>query len=277
MPFLDTPYKKKSAVLTSLILALFLLSLFIFGLSYFDPPKEYGIAVNFGTSNIGRGKIPTKEAPKTTPVKQKVIKKMLKAQPKINKTPVKEKVLTQDKVDAPVIAKKTVKKPKKATPKKKKSVKKKTPPQPKPDKTTTDVLSKLINGSKNKAKDKKGEGTDVKPGNKGQKDGDLNTKTYYGKGGKGGGGNYNLGNRRPLNMPKPLYDCDEEGRVVVSVEVNQNGQVISAKAGVKGSTTSAPCLLQRAKEAALKTTWQADATAPNKQIGSIIYNFSLTN
>jgi len=277
MPLLDTPYKKKSAVLTSLILALFLLSLFIFGLSYFDPPKEYGMAVNFGTSNVGRGKTPTKDVPKTLPNKPKPVKKALKTKVKTAKTPVKEKVLTQDKIDAPVIAKKTVKKPKKATPKKKKIVKKKTPPQPKPDKTTTDILSKLINGPKNKAKAKKGEGTDVKPGNKGQKEGDLNTKSYYGKGGKGGGGSYNLGNRRPLDTPKPLYECDEEGRVVVSIEVNPNGRVISAKAGVKGSTTSAPCLLLRAKEAALKTTWQADASAPSKQIGSIIYNFSLTN
>jgi len=57
MTFLDTPHKKKSAILTSLILVLFLLSLFIFGLSYFDPPKEYGMAVNFGTSDVGRGQI----------------------------------------------------------------------------------------------------------------------------------------------------------------------------------------------------------------------------
>jgi outer membrane biosynthesis protein TonB len=277
MSFLDTTYKRKSAVITSLILMLFILGLFVFGLTYFDPPKEYGMAVNFGTSDVGRGKVTTKDIPKTTPNKPKVVKKIVKSRVKATKTPIKEKVLTQDKVDAPVIAKKVVKKSKKAIPKKKKVIKKKTPPKPKPDKATTDILSKLINGSKNIAKAKKGEGTDTKPGNKGKKDGDLNTKTYYGKGGKGGGGNYSLGNRRPLDTPKPLYDCDEEGRVVVSIEVNQNGTVINAKAGVKGSTTSAPCLLERAKEAALKTTWQADATAPSKQIGSIIYNFSLSN
>jgi len=274
MTFLDTPHKKKSAVITSLILMLFILGLFIFGLNYFDPPKEYGIAVNFGTSDVGRGKIPTKEIPKTATSKPKAVERKVKTQPKVTKAVVKEKVLTQDKIDAPVIAKKTTKKP---TPKKKKVVKKKTPPKPKPDKATTDILSKLINGSKNSAKYKKGEGTDPKAGNKGKKEGDLNTKSYYGKGGKGGGGNYNLGNRKPLDTPKPLYDCDEEGRVVVSIEVDQKGNVISANAGVKGSTTAAPCLLERAKEAALKTTWQADTTAPNKQIGRIIYNFSLSN
>ncbi|NDK18850.1 MAG: energy transducer TonB, partial [Zetaproteobacteria bacterium] len=51
----------------------------------------------------------------------------------------------------------------------------------------------------------------------------------------------------------------------------------NANAGVKGTTNSAPCLLKRAKDAALKTTWQPDSNAPLKQIGSIIYNFSLSN
>jgi len=276
MALLDTTYKKKSAVITTIILILLTLSLFIFGMRYFDPPIEYGMAINFGTSDIGKGITKTKAIPKTTPAKTKTTQRIEETKTK-KQSPIKEKVLTQDKIAAPVIAKKTIKKPKKVIVNKKKVIKKKTPPQPKPDKTTTDVLSKLINGAKNKAKDKTGEGTDNKSGNKGQKDGDLNTKTYYGKGGKGGGGNYNLGNRKPLFTPKPIYDCNEEGRVVVSIEVDNLGNVINANAGVKGSTTSAPCLLKRAKDAALKTTWQADNSAPNKQIGSIIYNFSLSN
>jgi len=276
MAFLNTTYKKKSAILTSIILVLLILSLFIFGLRYYDPPIEYGMAINFGTTNFGQGKTKTKAIPKTAPAKIKV-KQNIEV-PKIKKrSPIKEKVLTQNKVDAPIIAKKTIKKSKKVTPKKKKIVKKRIPPQPKPDKSTTDVLSKLINGPKNKGNGKTGEGTDTKPGNKGQKDGDLNAKKYYGKSGTGSGGNYNLGNRKPLYTPKPIYDCNEEGRVVVRIEVDNSGHVISADVGIKGSTTSAPCLLQRAKAAALKTTWQADAAAPSKQIGSIIYNFSLTN
>jgi len=276
MAFLDTTYKKKSAILTGIILAFFILSLFIFGLRYYEPPIEYGMMVNFGTTDLGKGKTETKAIPKTTPIKTKVKQNI--EPPKIKKqSTIKENVLTQDKTDAPVIAKKTIKKPKKVIPRKKKIVKKKIPPQPKPDKSTTDVLSKLINGPKNKGKGNIGEGTDNNSGNKGKIDGNIKAKNYYGKGGKGSGGNYSLGNRKPLTTPKPIYDCNEEGRVVVRIEVDNNGRVINANVGVKGSTTSAPCLLIRAKAAALKTTWQPDATAPNKQIGSIIYNFSLTN
>ncbi len=276
MAFLDTTYKKKSAILTGIILALFILASFIFGLRYYEPPIEYGMVVNFGITDFGQGKTKTKAIPKTAPIKTKIKQNIEPLKIKKQNT-IKEKVLTQDKINAPVIAKKTIKKSEKVTPKKKKIVKKKTPPQPRPDKSTTDVLSKLINGQKNKGKGNIGEGTDNKSGNKGKKDGDLNAKNYYGKGGKGGGGNYNLGNRKPLSTPKPIYDCNEEGHVVVSIEVDKSGRVISANVGVKGSTTSAPCLLRRAKAAALKTTWQADSAAPNKQIGSIIYNFSLTN
>ncbi len=121
-----------------------------------------------------------------------------------------------------------------------------------------------------------GEGNDKQAGDKGKVTGDPNASGYYGNGGGGSGGNYRLGNRQALSKPKPEYDCNEEGRVYVSISVDQNGNVFAAQPGVKGTTNSAPCLLQRAKEAALKTKFNADAKAPSKQVGTIIYNFSLS-
>ena len=53
MAFLDTPYKKKSTGITAVILIALLLMIFNFGMKYQDPPEEYGIAINFGTSNQG--------------------------------------------------------------------------------------------------------------------------------------------------------------------------------------------------------------------------------
>ena len=106
--------------------------------------------------------------------------------------------------------------------------------------------------------------------------GDSNASGYYGNGGSGSGGNYRLGNRKALTMPKPTYDCNEEGKVLVSISVDNSGNVISAQPGVKGTTNSANCLLERAKEAALKTKFNSDSNAPSKQVGTIIYNFSLS-
>ena len=120
------------------------------------------------------------------------------------------------------------------------------------------------------------ESDDNKAGDKGKVTGDPNASGYYGIGGDGSGGNYRLGNRTALNKQVPDYPCNEEGRVVVSISVDQSGRVIAAQAGKQGTTNSAPCLLKEAKAAALKTTFNKDSKAPSKQVGEIIYNFSLS-
>ena len=86
---------------------------------------------------------------------------------------------------------------------------------------------------------------------------------------------YQLEGRLPKYRPIPDYPCKKEGRVVVSIMVDRLGKVISATPGVKGSTTTESCLLAEAKKTAMNTKWQAVASAPEKQIGKIIYNFSL--
>jgi len=63
MSYLDTPHKKKSAVLTTIIMALMLYFIFSFGMTYLDPPEEYGIAINFGTSDVGSGSAESEPAP----------------------------------------------------------------------------------------------------------------------------------------------------------------------------------------------------------------------
>ena len=138
-------------------------------------------------------------------------------------------------------------------------------------------LDALIGGvSNSNGKASGGEGDDNVAGDKGKITGDPNANGYYGNGGSGGGGDYQLGNRKPITRPKPNYICDEEGVVVVAIEVDTNGNVIKATPGVKGSTNTASCLMSQAKEAALKTRWTSDSNAPSKQIGTIKYRFSLS-
>jgi len=121
-----------------------------------------------------------------------------------------------------------------------------------------------------------GGGDDNRAGDKGKVYGDPNASGYYSIGGDGSGGNYRLGNRKAKAMPAPDYPCNEEGKVVVTITVNQSGSVISAVPGAKGTTNSASCLLIEAKEAALSSKFNADSKAPAKQVGEIIYNFSLS-
>ncbi len=273
MQILETKHKKKSAVITAVILALILVGIFNFGMQYLDPPQEYGLAINFGDSNVGNGDpvVETKENPVVKNVEENIEEK----QEIIPKETIKEEVITQDIKDAPVIDK--PKKEKVEEPKKEiKKVEKPTEtPKPKPSKETQDALNSLLKGN-SKDGENKGEGADDNPGLKGDKNGDPKATKYYGNNGSDGDKNYNLAGRNALSKPIEKPECNEEGIVVVSIEVDNTGKVIKATPGVKGSTNTAKCLLDPAKAAALKTTWNADPKAPNKQIGTIIYRFSLS-
>lgn len=274
MSVFDTKHKKKSAVITSVILVTLLYLIFNFGMRYLDPPEEYGIAINYGTSNVGRGEpkpTPTKTTPKP-PVKEEKQEEIIKETPKET---IKEEVITQENKEAPVIEK--PKKEKKKEELKKEEKKEIPKPKPKqPSKAAQNAFKNLLQGDKSDGKPK-GEGDDKVDGVKGKKNGDPKSSKYYGNTSQGNGdSNYNLAGRNALRKPIEKPNCEEEGIVVVSIEVDKNGRVIKAIPGVKGTTNSAACLLKPAREAALKTTWNADGNAPSKQKGTIIYKFTLT-
>lgn len=275
MPILNTKHKRKSALITVLILAFLVFVIFNYGMQYLDPPEEYGLAINFGNSEVGSGEPVEKTKKVSTP---KVVEKQEVVE-EIKETPkeiIKEEIITDDSSkDVPVVEK--VKEVKKEPVKEvvKKEVKPKEKPKPKPSKETQDALNNLLNGNSSDGKPK-GEGDDKEPGVKGKEKGDANSSKYYGNTGSGSGGDYNLAGRKALSKPKVQPDCQEEGTVVVQIQVDKNGKVIFAKPGHKGSTNTASCLLKAAKEAALRTKWNADNKAPSNQVGTIIYKFSLS-
>ncbi len=270
MAILDTTHKRKSTAITSAILIAFLWIIFSFGMQYQDPPTEYGLAINFGITDKGS------EKPENTPVKkapvQEIEEEKLEEDVKeIPKEIMDEEVLSQIEKDAPIIEKqKEVLK--KEVPKKENPVPK--PILKKPSKNTLKAFDNLLKGTTSDGKPT-GEGDDYKEGLKGDKNGDPTSTKYYGNTGKLGDSNYNLAGRNALSKPIEQPDCQEEGTVVVSIEVDKNGKVIRAVSGVKGTNNSANCLLKPAREAALRTTWNADPNAPSKQKGTIIYKFSL--
>lgn len=101
-------------------------------------------------------------------------------------------------------------------------------------------------------------------------------------GGSGAGngtgvGNYKLAGRKVLTKPAPKYTCNEEGVVVVTISVDQSGKVISATAGARGTTNPARCLADQAEAAARNTKFDSNENAAEKQTGTIVYNFKLTD
>ncbi len=292
MALFKTKSEKKSLVITTLLSVALILALSFFGLTYLDPPQESGIAVNFGTSQVGSGiHQPTKPI-KTAPSKT--------SQPEVSEpeetksVEQNEEVVTQDVEKAPVISEKQKKettsetptpkpepKAEEAQPEKpkeepqKEEIKK---PDPKPDQSTTDALNNILNGPPQDGQTGKGEGNDQTGGDKGDPNGQFDAKSYYGQGtGLDGDGNYRLGGRRALAKKKYVQDCNESGTVVVEIKVNRQGEVVRATPGVKGTTNTNPCLLEPAKRAALDTKFNADANAPAIQTGKIIYEFQLSD
>ncbi len=247
-------------------------------MKYQDPPEEYGIAINFGTSNQGydipNDILPSKES--SEQVKEEVQEeKMEETIEDISEEIIKEEVVTQTEKEAPVIEKPEEVEVKEVE-KKEKPKKEKPKPKPKkPSKNTLQAFDNLLKGDTSDG-NKAGEGNDAVSGLKGDKNGDPSSTKYYGNTGSSGDSNYNLVGRNALSKPIEQPNCQEEGTVVVSIEVDKYGTVIRAVSGVKGTTNSANCLLKPARDAALRTTWNADPNAPTKQKGTIIYKFSLT-
>lgn len=298
MSFTISSDQKKSIAISILLYGTMLLILFFIR---FWPPANLaeltggggggGVTVNFGDSDLGSGanyksevlevknhtkQIPAKNTPEEAILSQENTTEESVVMPQKEK-PKKQVVVLKEEVK-PVVVK------------------------PKVSNNTNDALSSIMKGS-----NKGGDGDDKTAGNKGKADGSLNSNGYYGTGGSGGGtggGNgtgtgigtgsgygsgsgggsgsgsgggsgYSLGNRKALSKPAPKYTCNEEGKVVVEVSVDRNGRTINAIAGIKGSTNTAKCLLDQARIAAMNTKWDASSDAPEKQVGKIVYNFSL--
>lgn len=283
------------------MLLILLLLFFVASPPFMDPPEEYGVAVNFGTSNVGSGDVqpnePIKsennnsekiyeEASKSNPVeavKPEEVQKEAAAQPQ-------EKLLTQDALEAIEIKKqKEIADAKakaandakaKAKAEADKIAKAQAEAAEKKRKEEADKKAKLdaMMGGLNKSEGTAngGEGNDNKAGDKGQLNGDPYASSYFGDPGTGSGGvGYGLNGRgRPT---KQVYkqDCNESGLVVVQIEVDRNGNVVKATPGYKGTENTAACLLEPAKKIALSHKWKADANAPVRQIGFVSINFKL--
>ena len=93
--------------------------------------------------------------------------------------------------------------------------------------------------------------------------------------GVGGYGTFDL-NGRTLGggkLPVPVYNVQDEGRVVVTIVVNPAGQVIRTSINKRTNTVN-PALRRAAEEAARKARFNA-VDGVNNQSGTITYYFKL--
>ena len=76
-------------------------------------------------------------------------------------------------------------------------------------------------------------------------------------------------------LPRPSYNVQNSGKVVVQIWVDNYGQVQKAVAGVEGTTVTDQTLWQAARKAALGAHFNMSADAPALQEGTITYIFNL--
>ena len=95
------------------------------------------------------------------------------------------------------------------------------------------------------------------------------------KTGTGGYGTFDLGGRSigEGGLPRPVYNVQEEGRVVVSITVNPAGHVIATSINRQTNTVNT-ALRKAAEDAARRARFNA-VEGVNNQTGTITYYFNL--
>lgn len=228
-----------------------------------------GIVVNYGTSDVGTGDdymsieepsmdenannvrpdriVPT-ETPTPTPTQQ-----------------VSDKaVATQDMEDAPAVTK-TEKAVKNPSPETTKEVKNSTP---------TVNTNALYKGKKNNGQGA-GDGEGGGVGNQGSALGDP-LASNYGEGGSGFGNTpISLTSRHWAVRPNIDDKSQFSGVVVCELTVDRNGNIVSVRPGVKGTTYSSPTVYSMLERELRKAKFNTVPNAPERRVVHVTINFKV--
>lgn len=274
MKYLETEHERKSFALSSTIVTLILLLCIYFGLTSIDPPPENGIAINFGNTEAGSGNTNTTEPVKSEPREVTEQPQVEESSEPTTPSQASENVITADNEAAIALKKqKEIANAKAVADAKIKAAEQKKKKEEADKKAKLDAL---IGGvKKSEGKTNEGDGNTNLPGNQGKLDGSIYSNSYYGSGKGNGTGNGSWGlNGRKLSKPGAVKaECNDEGTVVVEVNVTKAGTVTNAKFSPSGSNTTSKCLQEAAIKSAYKYKWNDDSNAPDNQIGFIVFNF----
>jgi hypothetical protein len=264
----ENNYPKALAIATVIMGLLIALSFFI-AIGTFKPVEEAGMGgmvVNYGTSVTGMGTDYTSiEEPSADPnannkAPDKVVPEQQQIQESIAQASDKE-IVTQNTEEAVSIN----------TKKTKSTAAPNAAVEDKPAKPTINQNA-LYKGKANKGTGQ-GDGTGTTAGNQGSVNGDPLSNTY-GEGGSGFG-ETPIALRRFTNLVTPKDDGQKTGKIAVRISINKEGIVINAVPGVKGTTLNDRELWQKCKEAVMGARLNQSSTAPDVQVGVVVFNFKV--
>lgn len=224
------------------------------------PPVEY-VEVNFGTSDVGSGSVQTYNKPNPSPRAENVKKSEDKPNPKVTTTPrvertpvtpttrTEETKTSKSPTEKPIIASRTespvsvperpeTKRPEATSPKSTPA-----PPRTEPVKKVETVDPSALykrssggagsNGTNGRAAGVGGNNNgDDKSGvgDKGNPDGNINAKEFYGKpGGSKSGVALNVSGWSFGNNKLDKDDSDEGGKIIYQIRVDSDGNIVSAR------------------------------------------------
>ena len=280
---------------TLVLHAVLLILLLLIAISKPQVQEEGGVPVMLGNMEMAQGKADPYTLTDVDVLDEPQLPTEVSAPKPVPNPPVKEEMITQE--DEPTIAV-----PKKKTPKptpKQETVKKKETPKQEPVKPKEKTEAEKRAEAERLAADKKaaeekaaaeaaakriagafGKGTQM--GSKGTAEtgeglqGSPTGNAAEGKtSGVGGYGTFDLNGRSlgPGGLPMPVYNVQEEGRVVVTITVNPAGQVIHTSINKRTNTANAT-LRKAAEDAARKARFNT-VSGVNNQTGTITYYFKL--
>jgi hypothetical protein len=264
----ENNYPKAFAISTGIMVAFLALSFFI-AIGTFEPEVEAGMGgmvVNYGTSVEGMGTDYTSiEEPSADPnANNKAPDKVVPDQqvtPQASSQSSDKDIQTQNTEEAVSVATKTATKPSNPT----------TTLNEKPAKPVINQNA-LYKGKTNTGTGG-GDGTGATAGNQGSKNGDP-LANNYGEGGSGFG-ETPIALRRFTNLVTPQDDGQKTGRIAVRISINREGVVVDAVPGVKGTTLNDRELWAKCKEAVMGARLNQSSSAPDLQIGVVVFNFKV--
>lgn len=239
----------KSGIGTAVFVALVVVILLAFGYNPPDPPiPEEGVEVNVGDSDFGLGSNPepANAASSYAPpaAQQRVATQQSEPSLAMNSSP------TATGVTNPVAE-----------------------PQPQPENKEPEINRNALFPGKRNTQGGGSQGVTEGTGNQGKPDGTPNSGNYAGNGGHGD--SFSLKGRSAVSLPKPVYNSNEQGTVVIDIWVDQEGRVTRAEYQPYGSNTANGQLVNQAKAAALKARFNRDTKAQEVQKGTITYKFKI--
>lgn len=304
----DFPSEKTKGIIGTLIFHVVLaIILIVTGFHTPEPPpEEEGILVNFGTDETGSGLL--EPAPASSEQQSNITEPEeassedpveISRDEEAEEEQAEETQLTQEFEEAPVVEKKVeqpdpeeIRKQQEAERLRQQQVEEERKRREaeaaaeaerirleEEQRRRTEIMNRTrdaLERANARGSDTSGEGITEGRGNQGVETGDVNAGVYGEGAGTGTKGiDYDLEGRQARSLPKPTYDIQSEGIVVVEVTVDRNGNVTNANPGVKGSTTLEEYFLRVAREAAMKAKFDRKPDAPVIQKGTITYHFIL--